>query len=77
MKRFLLFAGNTYYARGGWHDFVGEFDSADVAVAMAEERGEGAYGWWHVLDSATGQIIHCYGEAYAGLEGYVGGCEGA
>lgn len=54
MKRFLLFAGTTYYACGGWADFIGAYDSVELAVAVAGND----YDWFHVIDSATGEVAH-------------------
>jgi hypothetical protein len=31
MKRFLLFRGEQYYPRGGWHDFVDSFNTLEEA----------------------------------------------
>jgi len=55
MKRYLLFAGHCYYARGGCHDFIGSFDTTEQATerAIAEEAktsGGPSIDWWHVLD---------------------------
>ena len=34
MKRFVLFGSpDSYYARGGWRDYLGEFSTADDAKA--------------------------------------------
>lgn len=32
MKRFLVFAGQSYYAAGGWADFRGDFDDIGEAT---------------------------------------------
>ncbi len=29
MKRFLLFAGSSYYPDGGWGDFIGHYDTEE------------------------------------------------
>lgn len=31
-KRFLLFAGDTYYPSAYWNDFQGDFDTLDEAI---------------------------------------------
>jgi hypothetical protein len=53
MKRFLLFAGQTYYASGGFHDFVKSYDSREEAceVALSSNRS-----WWHVYDAQETRI---------------------
>ncbi len=35
---FLLFAGATYYARGGWADLVGEYATLDDALTAIRSR---------------------------------------
>jgi len=35
---FVLFAGATYHARGGWADLVGTFASLDEALTVIRER---------------------------------------
>lgn len=34
MKRFLVFAGDSYYASGGWSDFHADADTAEEAERM-------------------------------------------
>jgi hypothetical protein len=49
---FLLFAGHSYYPRGGWNDFIGSFASVEDAkthMLNSEER----YDWWHVVSNET------------------------
>ena len=54
LKRFLLFAGDTYYPCGGWHDFIGSYDSYEEAAANGDiDRND----WWHVIDHKTGLRI--------------------
>lgn len=52
LKRYLLFAGLSYYPKGGWGDFAGSFDTLTEALAI--RRGA---DWWHVIDSQTGKIV--------------------
>lgn len=54
MKRYLLFAGESYYPFGGWEDFRDSFDSITEATEAAGKLGS---DWWHVVDSVTGQIV--------------------
>ncbi len=52
MKRYALFAGDTWYPSGGWNDFVDTYDT----IADAAFRGMGTGDWFHIVDLATGQI---------------------
>lgn len=64
MKRYLVFAGDIWYAGGGWRDLIGEFDAYEDAFAHAtgfekEEtevcsNGDTCFnGWWHIIDTHT------------------------
>ena len=53
MRRFWLFGGNDYYATGGFHDFIGSFNTLDDAVKEGETR---SVEWWHVFDSESQEI---------------------
>ena len=61
MRRYLLFAGQSFYPGGGFMDFIASFDSAQTA----QERGlrdwppdaEGNTEWWHVIDSENWQCV--------------------
>ena len=55
MKRYALFAGDTYYPAGGWGDFEGSFDTPEQAKQAAEALGHG--DWWHVIDLQTGEFV--------------------
>lgn len=35
--RYLLFAGKSYYARGGWQDFVGRYETIEAAEQAARD----------------------------------------
>ncbi len=50
MKRYLLFAGDSYYPEGGWFDFKGDFDTVVDAIKSIALRD---YDWYHVVDSTT------------------------
>ena len=56
MKRFLIFAGDTYYPIGGWKDFRGSADTIDEAADMVYKI-DGMVDWFHVVDSQTGRVI--------------------
>ena len=59
MKRYLLFAGDTYYPGGGWSDYKGSFDTIEEAKtsALAGERWSAEhihkFDWWQVIASIT------------------------
>lgn len=69
MKRFLLFAGDTYYPIGGWDDHVESFDNIEEAVARASEMlastdAPKTSRWWnynhdwaHVVDLEAGAVV--------------------
>ena len=54
MKKFLVFGGEHYYARGGWQDLKGECDTLDEAVAIGRLKGN---DWWHVVNTETRAIV--------------------
>jgi hypothetical protein len=54
MKRFLVFAGDTYYPAGGWGDFVSDHDTADEATVAAMSRHA---DWREVIDTETGDDV--------------------
>lgn len=76
--RYLLFAGERYYAHGGANDYVDNFltlngatTAADIlvddarTVVWANSRNgeyEAAVEWAHVLDISTGEIVYKAGE---------------
>lgn len=66
---FLLFSGRTYYAAGGWRDYVGSYFTLEDAIldgdALLEET-EISYGddWYHVVDLEKDEIVYYRGEAY-------------
>lgn len=37
MGRYLLFAGEDYYAAGGWNDYIGSFSSVKAALQAVED----------------------------------------
>lgn len=55
---YLIFAGDNYYPRGGFGDFIGRADTLEDAMAAAGAGGEyGQYDWWQIVDSRTMQIV--------------------
>lgn len=45
MKRFALFAYDTYYPTGGWNDFVDWFESVEAAVEAVNQEKPPAPRW--------------------------------
>jgi len=55
MKRYLLFAGDSRYPNGGWDDFVGDYESLELATKKAIKYIENGRDWWHIVDLKTGK----------------------
>jgi len=51
VNRYWLFAGDCFYARGGMHDFCGEYESIELAMQHA------FYEWWHVWDTVDSKCV--------------------
>ena len=63
MKRYLLFAGDTYYPCGGWEDFIGEYVSIDITRKRIKEGDAyGKYDWWHIVDTSSNRVVEMGGE---------------
>lgn len=57
-NRYLLFSGECYYARGGWHDSPRPFETLDEAIKLAKHRVEDhGHEWWHVVDLVEMKIV--------------------
>lgn len=56
-KRYLLFAGQRYYPGGGWNDYRGSFETADLAIRHIAKRDVDTYDWWQVVDLETGRVV--------------------
>lgn len=71
---FLLFAGKTYYASGGWLDYRGSYESAADAILdgkalleASEDSNSSHYldfDWYHVVNLEEDEIVHREGIAY-------------
>lgn len=67
MKRYMLFAGDSYYAKGGMQDFIGTYDTLAEALLKSEGCWEYCsvqekefwyeWDWYHVYDSHYGVIV--------------------
>lgn len=69
MKRYLLFSGDIYYPCGGWHDFVGDFETADQVLAAARAEYN---DWAHAFDTTAGRVLQIPRQRYrlyAGIRG--------
>lgn len=57
----LLFAGETYYAKGGFNDFKGFFVDLESAMLVVDANvGDNLYDvwdWWHIIDSTTLEVV--------------------
>lgn len=45
---FLVFAGNSYYPSGGYHDYIGTFGTVEAAL-LTLLKGPNAFDWWHIV----------------------------
>ena len=54
MKRFLLFMGEHYYPEGGWHDFMGSFETLEDAKSAALKSN---WEWVQVVDIEENDIV--------------------
>lgn len=60
MDRYLLFAGQVYYASGGWRDYRGSFTDLVIAKLRAEEllnNEDAIFDWYHIVDVDSGEIV--------------------
>jgi hypothetical protein len=75
MKRYLVFAGDTYYPSGGWNDFQRSFDKLEEAVKAMEyyrdigdiyedNSGHDKKDWGHVVDTQSMTIVESFPPDY-------------
>lgn len=57
MKRYMVFAGDTYYPSGGFKDFQCDFDVLENAVSFAKEKLGDNDGWAHIIDTADSSSV--------------------
>ena len=50
---YLLFAGNEYYPRGGWNDYVDNYLTLEEALIAAATI---MCDWWHIVVPSDGII---------------------
>ena len=76
MKRFLVFAGDTWYAAGGIADLVNSTETLEEAQASMQIVDDGVhtpeitindtiYEWYQIYDVETCAIIEQAGKAYS------------
>jgi hypothetical protein len=58
--RYLVFAGDTYYPRGGWNDLKGSYDELTEAEERAINCVKGGCDWGHIVDTQCGSIVKDY-----------------
>jgi len=56
IKRFLLFAGDDHYPRGGWSDFHSSYDTLAETIGMMHSAGFAHFNWCQVVDVQTGKV---------------------
>ena len=58
MKRYLVFSGSNWYPEGGSRDFVGDYDTLEVAknslIAFPELA---SWDWWEIWNTETREVI--------------------
>lgn len=57
MKKFLVFACDTYYPRGGWGDYYGVYDTFEDAL-KACIVAKGVYDTVEVVDTDTMKVVY-------------------
>ena len=60
MERFAVFGGETYYAKGGWSDFIKDFEKPWDALEFVEEKESGVFPeleWWHIFDMEKREML--------------------
>jgi len=74
--RYALFAGVSYYARGGWNDMIETSDDLDKLRPQILPTPYGSYAftrsngktieptWWQIVDLQEGMVVESFGEAY-------------
>lgn len=69
MRRYLLFAGSSYYPEGGTNDLVADSDNFMSLRDYAIEREKGmTFDWWEILDTVLGNTWHQRSKKWGQLE---------
>jgi hypothetical protein len=56
--RFMVFAGEAYYPRGGWGDFVGMANSEDEARELYRTERDNMPDWAQMVSVVGHEVIH-------------------
>lgn len=59
MKKYLLFAGDSFYPSGGVDDFRGDFDTKRLALEFLTKalNTDEAIGWFQIVDYKTLKVL--------------------
>lgn len=58
MSAYLIFAGWSFYPRGGWDDFLGGEDDVEAAKDLADAAIEDGEDWAHVVHAPSQKIVY-------------------
>jgi len=63
MKRYILFAGQNYYPRGGMRDYHSAHDTLSsatnaVEIEVTTDKGIGSLDWFNVFDCVEGMSMN-------------------
>ena len=64
MKRYLIFCGESYYAKGGMADFIDSFSTQKECLEFIEEMKSNDFldtEWVEVYDQVLGSVIYNHG----------------
>lgn len=61
MERYLLFAFDQYYPRGGWDDFRGSFKTLEEAMEAWDDMTR---DWGQIVDIETEEIRHLHSTSW-------------
>lgn len=64
MARFILFAGDSFYAEGGILDFKGCFVDRALAIQAAQAAKD---EWFQIVDAVTWRIVAYMSGSYCGV----------
>jgi hypothetical protein len=60
-RRFVLLGGETYYAKGGFCDFISSHNTLKEALLASDTATIGRYNesleWWQVWDCETNSLV--------------------
>lgn len=68
MARYLLFAGDNFYASGGWYDLKYYNNDDDTPEALLKRAIALSVDWWHIVDTETNNILYIKKGSYCGRE---------